>query len=885
MKKVLSFVLSVAMVICLMPAMAFADETATATTETNVTGLSQFSDRDGIRNENKEAVAVLVGLGIIDGMGDGTFQPKGDLTRAQASKLVATLVKQGDKSDIAAPAADPFTDVAKSYWGAGAIQFGVENGYINGMGDGTFHPEDQVTTAQLATMLCKLLGYSVEDVNYHWPENAMGYANNAGLLIDVNKGATDALNREEAAQMIYNALISETVMKSSISGSDSHDVRGDTGYTPVNNKLSQDYRNVNRDTFQQLIEKYFPKATYTENKDAFGRPSTVWKNGKDDMTDEVVKAPVFTYTSRQVDEFTNKWENGVANSQLTKDLEGYIANHANVVVNGEVHTYTTYNQDGNNAVLDSVIDEDFSEYLANIISAYTGNGVQVEVYADEKDTHITDVIIIDYDIDMVKNVSSKTGDITLDKNGIVDKKEDYYSSISTLAKGDFVLIAKNYRGEVIDAYIPTEIAGVAVTEITNESKPGREDSVATIGDKSYSFNHDSYMYGTVYENPYGELSYGLSVNTKDNGTVYLDKFNNIVAYRSVKLPDWALLTAVYRVEDYNELGEASTEWFGQIVKEDGSKDTVRLLYINDPNEPGYNTPAVESSRTIINDFITNNPQDGNNWFSQQGVLVHYVESAAGYRLYDWATDSVGENRPHTPIDKSFNEGSKSIDGYYLADQIKVITVTGKKASTLQVVSSDQIKQAYDRSSYKYVAKRISGNRYLITTIYITDSIYYNDTNKVVKVTKVLSHRADGTMVRYYTDDSTDYVDMLVSNEYVDLNESSGFFFTEKIEEGMFLDSNNEALNYKDYTVLKGNGDVGVKSSMTLDGQEYKLTADATIVDLTGEGEFESVSDVVEEITTVGSAEPEDIVNPLHISFAYDKADDGTLFVRQIYIEK
>jgi hypothetical protein len=96
-------------------------------------------------------------------MGDGTFQPKGNLTRAQASKLVATLVKSGDKSDIPAPAADPFTDVAKSYWGAGAIKFGVDNGYINGMGDGTFHPEDQVTTAQLATMLVKLLGLSAVD--------------------------------------------------------------------------------------------------------------------------------------------------------------------------------------------------------------------------------------------------------------------------------------------------------------------------------------------------------------------------------------------------------------------------------------------------------------------------------------------------------------------------------------------------------------------------------------------------------------------------------------------------------------------------------------------------------------------------------------------------
>ena len=202
------------MVICLMPVMAFAADEATAT------GISQFSDADSIKNENKQAVAVLVGLGIIDGMGDGTFQPKGDLTRAQSSKLVATLVKSGDKSDIPAPAADPFTDVSKGYWGAGAIQFGVDNGYINGMGDGTFHPEDQVTTAQLATLLCKLLGFSVDDINYHWPENAMAKANDELLLIDINKSANEVLNREEAAQMIYNGLIADMRVMTSTTGSD-----------------------------------------------------------------------------------------------------------------------------------------------------------------------------------------------------------------------------------------------------------------------------------------------------------------------------------------------------------------------------------------------------------------------------------------------------------------------------------------------------------------------------------------------------------------------------------------------------------------------------------------------------------------------------------------
>ena len=51
------------------------------------------------------------------------------------------------------------------------------------MGDGTFHSEDKVTTAQLATMLDKVLGYSVADVNYNWPNIVMSIAKIADAFL------------------------------------------------------------------------------------------------------------------------------------------------------------------------------------------------------------------------------------------------------------------------------------------------------------------------------------------------------------------------------------------------------------------------------------------------------------------------------------------------------------------------------------------------------------------------------------------------------------------------------------------------------------------------------------------------------------------------------
>lgn len=47
-----------------------------------------FMDADTIADYAKEAVAGLCGRGILSGMADGSFQPKGALSRAQAAKAL-----------------------------------------------------------------------------------------------------------------------------------------------------------------------------------------------------------------------------------------------------------------------------------------------------------------------------------------------------------------------------------------------------------------------------------------------------------------------------------------------------------------------------------------------------------------------------------------------------------------------------------------------------------------------------------------------------------------------------------------------------------------------------------------------------------------------------
>ena len=52
-----------------------------------------FADAHDISGYAMDAVAALTGVGVINGMGDGTFAPKGTVTRAQAAKAIYELLQ------------------------------------------------------------------------------------------------------------------------------------------------------------------------------------------------------------------------------------------------------------------------------------------------------------------------------------------------------------------------------------------------------------------------------------------------------------------------------------------------------------------------------------------------------------------------------------------------------------------------------------------------------------------------------------------------------------------------------------------------------------------------------------------------------------------------
>ncbi len=93
-------------------------------------------------------------LGFVSGYDTGGFGPNDFITRAAALKIL--LGAAGiDASDIT----PDFPDVAGDAWFAGYVGFAQMNGIVGGYDDGTFGPGNNMTRAQVAKVVVKLLEY------------------------------------------------------------------------------------------------------------------------------------------------------------------------------------------------------------------------------------------------------------------------------------------------------------------------------------------------------------------------------------------------------------------------------------------------------------------------------------------------------------------------------------------------------------------------------------------------------------------------------------------------------------------------------------------------------------------------------------------------------
>ena len=169
---------------------------------------SDFTDADEI--VNKDAVSTMTALGIINGKEDGSyFDPTGNVTRAEMAKMLCVAINGGVDPVLGVKDTPTFTDI-KGTWAESYIEYCAANGIIAGRGNNKFDPTGTVSATEAAKMLLGVLGYNAEKsglVGNDWAINTNVLANQNGLYKKLaNLNANTLLTRDNAAQMIYNAL-------------------------------------------------------------------------------------------------------------------------------------------------------------------------------------------------------------------------------------------------------------------------------------------------------------------------------------------------------------------------------------------------------------------------------------------------------------------------------------------------------------------------------------------------------------------------------------------------------------------------------------------------------------------------------------------------------
>lgn len=171
----------------------------------------------------EEAILYVYEKGLMNGVGNGRFDPKGTLNRAA---LVTILYRLEGKPAVSSE--NPFTDIAEGQWYTEAVLWAAEKGIVEGYGNGKFGPKDDITRQQAVTILKRYSQYKglntaaeadlsvFEDAGKvsNWAVDAVKWAVSTGLM----KGRSETVfaptgnaSRQEAATILMRYL--ENILK------------------------------------------------------------------------------------------------------------------------------------------------------------------------------------------------------------------------------------------------------------------------------------------------------------------------------------------------------------------------------------------------------------------------------------------------------------------------------------------------------------------------------------------------------------------------------------------------------------------------------------------------------------------------------------------------
>lgn len=165
----------------------------------------------------EEAILSLAEKGIVSGMGDGTFEPNGKVTREQFVKMVV-----GAFGLETSEAESDFSDIDKNHWAYSFVSSAKSIGIVNGISETEFGTGREITRQDMAVMVynaAKYAGYKFETAKSDFEDADLvkDYAKEAVFAMAgagvINGFEDNTFRPEERATRAQAAKILYTVIK------------------------------------------------------------------------------------------------------------------------------------------------------------------------------------------------------------------------------------------------------------------------------------------------------------------------------------------------------------------------------------------------------------------------------------------------------------------------------------------------------------------------------------------------------------------------------------------------------------------------------------------------------------------------------------------------
>ncbi|WP_130870148.1 S-layer homology domain-containing protein [Intestinimonas massiliensis (ex Afouda et al. 2020)] len=656
LKRALSLVLAAMMLIGMMVVSAGAAS-------------KDFTDKAEIKHP--EAVNTLVALNVISGKEDGSyFDPNGTLTRAEMAKLVTYVLNGGTEPVLGTKVTPTYKDI-KGHWAEAYIEYCTSMNIIVGDGTGKFNPEGTLTASQCAKMLLTAMNYKDDVFGFtgnSWEINVNREANAAGLYKNLGGvAASQPITRDNAAQMVYNAIQSKTMKLSW-----SQDMT--TG------QITQTYNLTGNSLFEDKFGGQIFVGSFDGNSDTLSiKDGYIQVTGNlttDDTTQVKAKTATFPYTldiAGVGEDFKVIYKEGTGGTDGKPDANDTI--------------YGVYNA-GTTDVLKVT-----SNDIKSAKDYATAGKIKVDGTEYELATPAKDQVLVVTDFGAVANVTATTGDVAEAKTA--------FSALSG-ANGNTVKFILNEDGKVSKAYVQTyelgtvtavnsekvSISGLGSIKIAdNAVYSGIAKNDVVVYSKLYNKTAaDAYVVVTKAETVSGTVNgYKNQENVTLDGTVYkiyngTDMIENVGGETGVKAfgdSSFGETFTLYLVNGYVRAAVQTSESasnYSLVLDATGSKGSTF-------NPLKLQVLAADGTKSIItvDKDSTSDPKKGD--------IVTYTGTADKALV---KVEALGKDMPTSSSKDFYNKTSKTVEGVVTAGDAVLFVNVGTEYKAYNIRSLGDI---------------------------------------------------------------------------------------------------------------------------------------------------------------------------------------------------